>query len=95
MNPTHHLERSRHYCAFVPGNIATGDHVREAGALARSASHAVTAAAVRRHNGHHSRRRLTSVLGALVLDCRIGYTHVRTFRDVYLCWSRWSMPRRM
>ena len=83
MNPTHHLDRSRHYLDFVPGNIAAGEYVRAARALARSASHAVTAAAVHWHHGHHSRRRLNVVLGELVYDRRIAYTHVRTFREVY------------
>ena len=83
MNPTHHLDRSRHYLDFVPGNIAAGEYVRAARALARSASHAVTAAAVHWQHGHHSRRRLNAVLSELIYDRRIPYAHVRTFRDVY------------
>ena len=83
MNPTHHLERSQHYLNFVPGNLAAGDCARAARALARSASHAVTAAAVHWHHRYHSRRRLTSAVGELVLDRRIAYSHLRTFRDVY------------
>ena len=83
MNPSHHLDRSRHYLDFVPGNIAAGDHARGAQALARSASHAVTAAAVHWHHGHHSRRRLTTVLTDLVFSDRIAYAHLSTFRDVY------------
>ena len=46
MHPTHHLERSQRYLHFVPDNVAAGDCLRAAASLARSASHAVTAAAV-------------------------------------------------
>ena len=35
------------------------------------------------HNGHHSRRRLTTVLVELVHARRVAYAHRRTFRDVY------------
>ena len=83
MNPAHHLDRSRHYLDSAPANLAAGDCARAARALARSASHAVTAAAVHWHRGHHSRRRLTAALGGLVYDRRIAYAHLRTFRDVY------------
>ena len=82
MNSTHHLERSQHYLNFVPGNLAAGDFARAATALARSASHAATAAAVHRHNGHHSRRRLSTALAELVFELRISHTHWRAFRDV-------------
>ena len=83
MNPSHHLDRSRRYLDFVPGNIAAGDFARGAKALARSVSHAVTAAAAHWHHGHHSRRRLTTVLTDLVFSDRIAYAHLSTFRDVY------------
>lgn len=83
MNSTHHLERSQHYLNFVPGNLAAGDFARAAIALARSASHAATAAAVHRHNGHHSRRRLSTALAELVFELRVAHIHWRTFRDVY------------
>ena len=83
MNPAHHLNRSRCYLDFVPGNLAAGDWARAALALARAASHAVTAAAVHWHNRHYSRRRLTTVLGELVYDRRVAHAHLRTFRDVY------------
>lgn len=83
MNPAHHLNRSHLYLNFVPGNVAAGDYDRAAKALARSASHAVTAAAAHWRNGHRSRRRLNAVLSELVYDRRVAYTHVRTFRDVY------------
>ena len=81
MNSTHHLERSQHYLNFVPGNLAAGDFSRAATALARSASHAATA--VHRHNGHHSRKRLSTALAELVFELRIAHTHWRTLRDVY------------
>ncbi len=83
MNPTHHLDRSQHYLNFVPGNLAAGDCARAARALARSASHAVTAAAVNWHYRRHSRRRLTAALTDLVYNRRVAYSHLRTFRDVY------------
>ena len=83
MNPTHHLDRSQHYFNFVPGNLAAGDCARAARALARSASHAVTAAAAHWHHRRHSRRRLTTALADLVYNRRVAYSHLRTFRDVY------------
>ena len=83
MNPSHHLERSQHYAGFVPQNLAAGDFARAAKALARSASHAVTAAAVHWHHRHDSRRRLNSILTELVYSGRVPYTHVRTFKEVY------------
>ena len=83
MHPAHHLDRGQHYLDFVPANLAAGDCARAAKALARAASHAVTAAAVHWHHGHHSRRRLTTVLVELVHDRRVAYAHLRTFRDVY------------
>ena len=83
MNPTHHLERSRHYLNFVPGNISAGDYNRAAKALTRAAGHVATAAAVHWRHGHHSRRRLTTVLSELVFEGRLAHTHLRTFRDVY------------
>ena len=83
MNPTHHLNRSQHYLNFVPGNLAAGDCARAARALARSASHAVTAAAVHWHHRRHSRRSLTAALTDLVCNRRVAYSHLRTFRDVY------------
>lgn len=83
MTPNHHLERGQRYLDFVPGNIAAGDHHRAAEALARSASHAVTAAAVHGGQPHYSRRRLTTVLTEMVYTRRIAYSHVRTFSQVY------------
>ena len=83
MNPTHHLDRSQHYLNFVPGNLAAGDFARAARALARSVSHAVTAAAVNWQHRRHSRRRLTAALTDLVYSRRVAYSHLRTFRDVY------------
>lgn len=83
MNSTHHLERSQHYLNFVPDNLAAGDFARAATVLARCASHAATAAAVHRHNGHHSRRRLSTALAELVFELRLAHTHWRAFRDVY------------
>ena len=83
MNPSHHLNRSQHYAGFVPQNLAAGDYTRAANALARSASHAVTAAAVHWHSRHRSRRRLNVVLSELVYDRRIAYSHLRTFKEVY------------
>jgi len=83
VNPTHHLERSRHYLSFVPGNISAGDYNRAAKTLTRAAGHAATAAAVHWHHRYYSRRRLTVALFGLVFEGRLAYTHLRTFRDVY------------
>ena len=83
MNPAHHLERSRHYLNFVPGNISAGDYNRAAKALTRAAGHAATAAAVHWHHGHYSRRRLTTALFGLVYEGRLAHSHLRAFRDVY------------
>ena len=83
MNPTHHLNRSRYYLNCVPGNTAVGDYDRAAKDLARSASHAVTAAAVHWRHRHHSRRRLNVVLGELVYNNRVAHGHYRTFQMVY------------
>ena len=83
MNPTHHLEHSQRYLNFAALDTAAGDCSRAAHALTRAASHAVTAAAVHWHDSHHSRRRLTTVLGGLVHNNRVAHTHRRTFRDVY------------
>ena len=83
MHPTHHIDRSRHYLAFASRDAAAGDYARAARALARSASHAATAAAVHWHHGHGSRRRLAAALSDLVYDRLIPYSHLRTFRDVY------------
>ena len=46
MNPDHHLSRSHHFLNCVNADLDAGDCQRAAGALRRSASHAVTAAAV-------------------------------------------------
>ena len=73
MNPTHHLERSRHYLNLVPGNIAVGDYDRAAKALTRSAGYAATAAAVHWRHGFHSRRRLTAALSELVFEGRLAH----------------------
>ncbi len=83
MNPAHHLNRSRHYLNFTPANIAAGDYARAARALCRSASHAVTAAAVHWHHRHDTRRRLHRVVKALVFDGHLRYTHERTLRQAY------------
>ncbi len=58
MNPAHHLNRSRHCLNIAPANIAAGDYARAARAFCRSASHAVTAAAVHWHHRRDTRRRL-------------------------------------
>ena len=83
MNPEHHLERSLRYLRFVSLDIAAGEYPRAANALVRSASHAVTAGALRMCSRHYSRRRLNSVLQELVLDRGIPFSHIRTFRDVH------------
>ena len=83
LNPDHHLDLSRQYLGYVSGDISAGDYAKAARALARSASHAVTAAAVHWHHRHHSRRRLNVVVAELAFDRRIRRTHVRTFVEVY------------
>ena len=75
MNPAHHLNRSRHCLNFTPANIAAGDYARAARALCRSASHAVTAAAVHWHHRRDTRRRLRLVVKAPVFDGHLRYTH--------------------
>ena len=82
MNAAHHLDRSRLYLGFVTQNVLAGEYDRAARAVHRAASHAVTAAALHWHQRHHSWHRLTLVLGMLVRDGRIGYRHLRTFREV-------------
>jgi hypothetical protein len=81
---SHHLLRSQHYLNLVPANIANGDYLRAADALRRAASHAVTAAAIHWSIPHKSRRRLHTVLAMLMFDGKLGYTHQRTFRQVYV-----------
>ncbi len=56
---------------------------RAARALRRSATHAVTAAAVHWHYPHNTRRRLHIVISRLMCDGLLENTHQRTLRQVY------------
>ena len=92
----HHLDRSRHYLNFVVPNVVAGDYPRAARALCRSATHAVTAAAVHCRRPYHTRRHLHIVLDMLMFDGLVGYTHQRTFRQVHQltrrCPDAWRDP---
>ena len=83
MNPTHHLNRSRLYLQFTQTDVAAGDYARAACALCRSASHAVTAAAVHWHHPHSNRRRLNYVMIDLTTDGLLAFAHYQTFKEVY------------
>ena len=77
MDLAHHLDRSQRCLNWVPVNLAAGDP-------ARAASHAITAAAVHWGFPHHSRRRLTTVLYAMLHDGKIDRaSHISTFRQVH------------
>ena len=83
MSPDHHLRRSLHFLDLATADLDAGDCPRAAGALARSASHAATAAAVHWRYPHNTRRRLHLVLGMLMFNGLLEYRHHRTFRHVY------------
>ena len=82
MSPDHHLRRSLHFLDLATADLDAGDCRRAAGALARSASHAVTAAAVHWRYPHNTRRRLHIVLSMLMFNGLLEYRHHRTFRHV-------------
>ena len=83
MSPDYHLSRSHHFLDLAAADLDAGDCPRAAGALARSASHAVTAAAVHWRYPHNTRRRLHIVLSMLMFNGLLEYRHHRTFRHVY------------
>ena len=84
MDLAHHLDRSQRCLNWVPVNLAAGDCARAADSLRRAASHAITAAAVHWGFPHHSRRRLTTVLYAMLHDGKIDRaSHISTFRQVH------------
>lgn len=82
MSPDHHLRRSHHFLHLAAADLDAGNYRRAAGALARSASHVVTAAAVHWHYPHNTRRRLHMVLSMLMFNGLLEYRHHRTFRHV-------------
>ena len=84
MDLAHHLDRSQRCLNWVPVNLAADDCARAADSLRRAASHAITAAAVHWGYPHHSRRRLTTVLYAMLHDGKIDRaSHISTFRQVH------------
>ena len=84
MDLAHHLDRSQRCLNWVPVNLADDDCARAADSLRRAASHAITAAAVHWGFPHHSRRRLTTVLYAMLHDGKIDRaSHISTFRQVH------------
>ena len=66
----------------VTRDLRAGDYERAARGIHRAATHAATAAAVHWHHRHYSWRRLTTVLAGLVYDGRMGYRHLRAFREL-------------
>ncbi len=60
-----------------------GDTDRAAEALRRSASHAVTAAAVHWHYPYRSRRFLANALRTFVIERNLDESHLHTFQAVY------------
>ena len=86
MDYAHHIDRSRHHLGWVPIDLAAGDYNRAAKALARAASHAVTAAAMhwKQPFRNLTRRRLNMVLFELRrMDQIDSGPHLRTLRQVY------------
>ena len=84
MDLAHHLDRSQRCLNWVPVNLADDDCARAADSLRRAASHAITAAAVHWGFPHHSRRRFTTVLYAMLHDGKIDRaSHISTFRQVH------------
>ena len=80
----HHQGQARRFLSLARSDHNAGDYVRAANALARAASHAVTAAVVQETPfRRHTRRRLTNHLFGLAWEGRISNGGVRTFRNVY------------
>ena len=79
----HHRNRSRHFLSRCTSQTDAGQTRFAAQSLRRAASHAVTAAAVHWYFRYHTKRRLNTVIYNLVIEGRIPYSCVLTFRDIY------------
>ena len=80
----HHQAQARRFLKLARADLNAGDGPRAANALARAASHAVTAAA--RHWNptlRPTRRKLTNAFFALAFAGQITHGSVRTFRQIY------------
>ena len=82
----HHQAQARRFFVLARADCHAGDFSRAANALARSASHAATAAS-RHTNPFHTRgatrRRLTNWLFCLAREGKLPHGVVKTFRHIY------------
>ena len=82
----HHQAQARRFFVLARADYHAGDFARAANALARSASHAATAAS-RHTNPLHTRgttrRRLTNWLFVLAREGKLPHGVVKTFRRIY------------
>ncbi len=85
----HHRQRSRYFLNRAFAHLSFGRTDPAASALRRSASHAVTAAAVNWRRPHSTRRRLMTALYCVVCDGGLANGHIRTFREVYAVTDAW------
>ncbi len=81
---TRHLQQSHRYFDLASYHIAANEPLQGWDALRRSATHAVTAAAVHWRLSHHSRRRLITALEIVIFDCALPRSHLRAFRELCL-----------
>lgn len=80
----HHQAQAQRFLALARADYHAGDYDRAANALARSASHAATAALFHwDFLPKATRRRLTNWLFVLAHRGQISYGCVRTFRQIY------------
>ena len=96
----HHRNRSRYFLNRAFTHLAFGRTDLGINALRRSASHAVTAAAINWGRPHSTRRRLMTALYCVICDGGITSGHIRTFREVYAVTNGWldtlePKPRRL
>ena len=85
----HHRNRSHFFLNRAFAHMSFGRTDLAAKALRRSASHAVTAAAVNWGRPHSTRRRLMTALYCVISDGGLANGHIRTFRDVYGVTDGW------
>ncbi len=82
----HHQAQARRFLSLARADCDAGDFARAANALARSASHAATAASLHTNPFHTrgtTRRRLTNWLFCLAHEGRLPHGVVKTFRRIY------------
>ena len=82
----HHQAQARRFLVLARADCNAGDFSRAANALARSASHAATAASLHTNSFHTrgtTRRRLTNWLFCLAHEGRMPFGVVKTFRRIY------------